>query len=72
MDESSRERDGTGFGERVLKLQRAHGGCLGAEGRRRTRQAAIRLGELQSSFDPGISEWGNPAEVNLGDSRLNT
>jgi hypothetical protein len=44
----------------MIKLQRAYGGCLGARRRRRTWQAAISLGELQASFDPGISEWGNP------------
>ena len=38
-----------------FKLRRARGGCLGAEGRGRTRQAAKRFGELQSSFDPKIS-----------------
>ena len=31
--------------------------------RRRTWQAAISLGELQASEDPGVSEWGNPAWV---------
>jgi hypothetical protein len=31
--------------------------------RRRTWQAAKSLGELQASFDPGMSEWGNPAGV---------
>jgi len=33
--------------------------------RRRTWQAARSLGELQASVDPGMSEWGNPAGVNL-------
>jgi len=45
----------------VVKLLRAHGGCLGSSRRRRTWQAAISLGEVQTTFDPGISEWGNPA-----------
>ena len=45
----------------VIKLQRAHGGCLGAKGRRRTQQAAKRFGEVQATYDPEISEWGNPA-----------
>jgi hypothetical protein len=31
----------------------------GDEGRGMT---AISLGELQASYDPGISEWGNPAD----------
>jgi hypothetical protein len=45
----------------VVKLLRAHGGCLGRRRRRRTWQAAISLGEPQAGIDPGISEWGNPA-----------
>ena len=45
---------------RLVKLERAQGECLGTESRRRTRQAAISLGEEQISIDPGISEWGNP------------
>src|SRR5713226_2268524 len=44
----------------MVKLLRAYGGCLGARRRRRTWQAAKSLGELQASFDPGMSEWGNP------------
>ena len=52
--------------EFLVKLQRAYGGCLGAECRRRTRSAAIRFGELLASFDPEISEWGNPARVMSG------
>jgi hypothetical protein len=47
----------------VSKLQRASGGCLGAECRRRTRLAAKRSGELHKSEDPEISEWGNLAGV---------
>ena len=43
-----------------FKRQRAQGECLGIRSRRRTRQAAISHGELQISFDPWISEWGNP------------
>ena len=43
-----------------FKRIRAHGECLGIRSRRRTRQAAISCGELQISFDPQISEWGNP------------
>jgi hypothetical protein len=45
----------------MVKLLRAYGGCLGANRRRRTWQAAISLGEPQAGFDPGISEWGNPS-----------
>ncbi len=44
----------------AIKLQRAHGGCLGARSRRRTQQAAKRFGEVQATYDPEISEWGNP------------
>ena len=46
-----------------VKRISAHGGCLGMSRRRRTWQAAISLGELQASIDPGMSEWGNPAGV---------
>src|SRR5215470_20212853 len=53
----------------VVKLLRAHGGCLGRSRRRRTWQAAISLGEPQTGFDPGISEWGNPVGVNALPSR---
>ena len=45
------------------KLLRAYGGCLGTERRRRTRLPAISLGELEASYDPGVSEWGNPVGV---------
>ena len=41
---------------------RAHGGCLGAGGRRRAREAAIVPGEPHSGFDPGVPEWGNPPD----------
>ena len=47
----------------LVKRSSAHGGCLGTSRRRRTWQAAISLGELQASDDPGVSEWGNPARV---------
>jgi hypothetical protein len=33
--------------------------------------AAISLGELLASVDPGISEWGNPPGVMSRYSRLN-
>ncbi len=38
------------------------------EGRRRLRKAS---GSCQSSFDPGITEWGNPAVVIRGYPYLN-
>ena len=44
----------------TVKLQRAHGGCLGDQRRRRTWTAAISFGEPLTGFDPKISEWGNP------------
>ena len=48
---------------RVVKKKRAHGGCLGTRSRRRTRRTAKRSGELYVSFDPEMSEWGNPPSV---------
>ena len=45
---------------RVRVIFYAFNGCLGATYRRRTWRAAISVGELPSSFDPMISEWGNP------------
>ena len=57
---------------REVKIKRAYGGCLGARRRRRTRQAAIRHGELQASMDPWISEWGNPIPANRYHPYLNT
>ena len=45
----------------TVKLERAHGGCLGSQRRRRTWAAAISSGEPLTGFDPEISEWGNPA-----------
>ena len=47
----------------MVKLLRAHGGCLGVERRRRAWLAAISPGEPQAGVDPGIPEWGNPARV---------
>jgi hypothetical protein len=43
-----------------VKLQRAHGGYLGTQRRRRTWLPTIRSGELEASIDPEVSEWGNP------------
>ena len=45
----------------MVKLQRAHGGYLGDERRRRTWTAAKSFGELLASDDPEISEWDNPS-----------
>ena len=44
----------------VVKLQRADGGYLGTQRRRRTWLPTICPGELEASFEPGVSEWGNP------------
>ena len=46
--------------DKLVKLQRAHGGYLGTQRRWRTWLPAISLGELEARIDPGISEWGNP------------
>jgi hypothetical protein len=53
------EKRKTIWGYMVKKLS-AHGGCLGSKRRRKTWQPAKSLGELATSFDPGVSEWGNP------------
>ena len=47
----------------LAKRIRAHDGCLGIRRLRRTRKTAIILGELSTSIDPGVSEWGNPSSV---------
>lgn len=33
---------------------------------------AICLGEVEATFDPGISEWGNPRGVNTTYRAVNT
>jgi hypothetical protein len=43
----------------TVKLERAHGGCLGVERRRRTWIAAKSSGKLRTSVEPEISESGN-------------
>jgi hypothetical protein len=56
-----REKQGFDFyGLTWSKQGRALGGCLGAKSRRRAWMAARSLGELSSSGDPGMPEWGNP------------
>ena len=50
----------------MVKLLRAHGGCLGVERRRRAWLAAKSFGEPQAGVDPEIPEWGNPARVMPG------
>ena len=44
----------------MVKKLSAHGECLGSKRRRKTWQPAKSPGELATSFDPRISEWGNP------------
>ena len=44
-----------------VKLLRAYGGCLGVKCRRRTWNTAISLEKPCAGYDPGMSEWGNPA-----------
>jgi len=46
-----------------IKIERAHGGCLGARRRRRAWQAAKSLGEPRAGYDPGMPEWGNLMRV---------
>ena len=45
----------------MVKKLSAHGECLGSKRRRKTWQPAKSPGELATSPDPGMSEWGNPA-----------
>lgn len=45
----------------MTKKESASGECLGNKRRRRTWQSAKSFGELTTSNDPKISEWGNPA-----------
>jgi hypothetical protein len=44
----------------MVKLKRANGGYLGTQRRRRTWLPTKRFGELETSRDPEVSEWGNP------------
>jgi hypothetical protein len=44
----------------MVKKESAQGGCLGSKRRRKTWQPAKSPGELATSIDPRISEWGNP------------
>ena len=45
--------------------RRAFGECLGSKRRWKTWYSAISHGELRISFDPWISEWGNPPDILL-------
>ena len=44
----------------MVKKISAYGGCLGSKRRRKTWQPAKSPGELATSDEPRISEWGNP------------
>ena len=44
----------------MVKRISVYGGCLGGQRRRRTWQPAKSAGELATSIDPAMSEWGNP------------
>ena len=44
----------------MVKKISAQGGCLGSRRRRKTWKPAKSPGELATSIDPRISEWGNP------------
>ena len=48
-----------------IKNGRASGGCLGNKRRRRTWYSAKSPGEVRTTFDPGISEWGNPISSDI-------
>ena len=56
----------------LVKVGRAHGGCLGARSRRRTGRTPKCHGELYASGDPWMSEWGNPLTVMGEHRKLNT
>jgi hypothetical protein len=45
----------------MVKKRSANGGCLGSKRRRRTWNSAKSFGELKTSVEPEMSEWGNPA-----------
>ena len=45
----------------MVKKRSANGGCLGSKRRGRTWYSAKSPGELETSDNPGVSEWGNPA-----------
>jgi hypothetical protein len=49
----------------MVKKRSANGGCLGSKRRRRTWNPAKSSGELETCVDPEVSEWGNPAYVNM-------
>lgn len=44
----------------VKVTHNADNGCLGDFGRGRTHMTAILVGKVSSTFNPAVSEWGNP------------
>lgn len=48
---------------------KAYNGCLGVLCLRRTYKAAKVVGEEPQSFDPAVSEWGNPRPGNMAEPR---
>jgi hypothetical protein len=49
----------------MVKEISAQGECLGSKRRRKTRQPAKSFGELATSDEPEVSEWGNPLDESL-------
>ena len=52
-DSNSREK-------KLVKIERADGGNLGTQRRRRTWRPTKSSGEREASNEPEVSEWGNP------------
>ena len=59
-----------GWKDNMVKRIRVHGGCLGAARRGRTRTAAKSRGEVPTTDDPRVSEWGNPPAEHIGEEGL--
>jgi hypothetical protein len=53
----------------MVKKESAQGECLGSKRRRKTWQPAKSPGELATSDEPRISEWGNPVRE-ISSSRI--
>ena len=58
---STKQLTANGETKAKVRQEKAYGGCLGVQRRRRTRQAAKSHGERQAGYEPWMSEWGNPA-----------
>ncbi len=46
--------------EKLVKIERADGGNLGTQRRRRTWRPTKGSGKREASNEPEVSEWGNP------------